>query len=357
VPEVFWRDRDYVGAEVRELADRMFDLHLMTPASADALRWAADHAGEGLDLSGQKFVVMGAAAELAPTPHLLAAGATVLWLDVVEPALVPDAFAGTLHFVPGGADLLAQPAEIVATIAAFADQDPVHVGMFAYAAGQGREWRLEAAMNAVARAIPRELLASIAVYVSPTSAIASHPHDARVATERAVPGWQRGLERLGVLHPNHARVGDVAVAQSIVQLQGASYQAAQYVAKILAAEAFALGAEADRRVPIVSANVAGITNTSSMSEPVFQAGFAGAWHFRDEIFEPRTTRWLSALVMLHDLLEPKARPDPEHPERLFHRQIHGGVYSGHYRLEDAIRVAALIGLTKRPGLIPGFFRR
>lgn len=357
LPSVHWRDGSFEGAGVRELADRLLELHLLTEPAAAALRWMADYASAGLDLSDHKFVVMGAGAELAPTAHLLAAGATVLWIDVVEPKLPTEAFSGTLHFVPDGADLLAQPAEIVATIEAFAEGDPVHVGMFAYAAGHGREWRLEAAMNAIARALTRERLASISIYVSPTSAIVSHPDDARLALERPIPIWQRPLARFGALRENHVRVGEVAVAQAIVQLQGASYQAAQYVAKILAAEAFACAPDASRRVPIVSANVAGITNTSSMSEPVFQAGFAGAWHFGDEIFEPRSTRWLAALLMLHDLLAPDARLDPAHPERLFHRQIHGGVYTSRWRLEDAIRVAALIGVAKRPALIPAFFRR
>lgn len=357
-PDVPWRRKRWDLGRLPALIDGMFDAHLLTPPAAEALRWTTEQIeNERLDLRGHKFVVLGAAAELAPTPHLLAAGAEVLWIDLVAPTLGPGDFAGKLHHVEGGADLLTQPGEIVATIEAFAGGEPINVGMFAYAAGRGREWRLEAAMNTITRSVERGLVRSASVYISPTSAIASHPHDVEVSRGRGRPAWQAPLWATGLCKPTHVLAGDVGVARSIVQLQGASYQAAQYVAKILVAEAFACAPDEKRRLPRVSANVAPITNTSSMSEPVFQAGFAGASHFAVDIFVPESTRWLAALVMLHDLLHPDAAPDPAHPEAIFHRQLHGGVYSMPAQLEDAIRIAALIGMAKKPGLIPKFFKR
>jgi hypothetical protein len=344
---------------VADLAASLLERRLLTaPAAAALSRVVERRALGGLDLSGERFALLGARAELAPTRHLLAAGAEVLWIDVVDPPPQIELGSGTLHWVEGGTDLLAQPGEIGRTIAAFAGGRPVHIGMFAYAAGHGREWRLEAAMNAITHALPRELVASVTIYVSPTSAIAAQPEDARASSDRARtrPAWQRALRRLGVLRPAHVGRGDVTVARAIVPLQGASYQAAQYVAKILVAEVFACGPDETRRVPRVSANVAGITNTSSMSAAVFQAGFLGAPAFGVEVFEPATTRWLSALLMLHDLYEPEGRPDPSRPATLFERQIHGGVYAMADGLDETIRVAALLGLVRRPSLLPGLLR-
>ena len=63
----------------------------------------------------------------------------------------------------------------------------------------------------------------------------------------------------------------------------------------------------------VSANVAGITATRSLLHPLFQAGFLGAPSFGIEIYEPATTRLLSGLLTLHDVLHegaPGAALDP-----------------------------------------------
>ena len=333
---------------VRDLVDRLAAEHAMTPKAAEALRWTLDQAAGGLDLSGRKFVLLGAGAELAPTPVLLAAGADVLWIDIDTPRLDPASYRGTLRYVEGGADILTQPREIVATIEAFAGDDPVTIGMFAYAAGRGREWRLEAAMNAITRALPRDRVAGVGIYISPTSAARIVPEDVEEASRRriAAPRWQALLGRTRALGPGQVEHGDVRVSRAIVPLQGASYQAAQYVAKTLVAEAFATS----RRVGTVSANVAGITNTGSMSVSVFQAGFVGAKLFGVRIFEPAATRWLSGLLLLHDLLrEDTDLCDP--PSKLFERQIHGGVYCMPWALDDAIRFAAIYGFARKPRLI------
>jgi hypothetical protein len=343
----------FAGPDARALVDRLEDEHAMTPAAADALRWILVHAGEGLDLSGRKFVLLGAGAELAPTPLLLAAGADVLWIDIADPKLDPADFRGTLRYVEGGSDILTQPREIAATIEAFAGDDAVALGLFAYAAGQGREWRLEAAMNAITRALPRDRVSGVGIYISPTSAARIVASDATEAERRrtAAPLWQRLLARSRALGPAHVERQDVRVARAIVPLQGASYQAAQYIAKTLVAEAFATS----RRVGTVSANVAGITNTGSMGISVFQAAFVGAKLFGVRIFEAATTRWLSGLLLLHDLLHGEANlTDP--PTKLFERQIHGGVYCMPWALDDAIRFAALYGFAHKPSLIANTIR-
>lgn len=335
------------------LVDRLEQGHDLTPRAAQALRWALDRARDGLDLSGRKFVVLGAAAELAPTPILLAAGADVLWIDVDNPPSDPSTFRGKLHYARGGSNLLTQTRQIVATIEAFAGDDTVSVGMFAYAAGGGREWRLEAAMNAITQALPRGRVDGVGLYISPTSAAQVVREDVVESQRRraAAPLWQRALAKTGALGAPMEQRGEVHVARALVPLQGASYQAAQYLAKVLAAEAFATS----RRVGPVSANVAGITNTGSMSLSVFQAAFIGAKLFGVRIFAPETTRWLCGLLLVHDLLN-RDVPTLDDPADLFARQIHGGVYTLPFATNDAIKFAAMYGLTRRPKLLAAAVR-
>lgn len=343
--------RVFRGAQVRGLIDQLVKERALTRPAAQGLRWACDQ--QELDLRGRKIVLLGAGAELSPAPLLLAAGAEVLWIDLTDPTIDEADHRGTLHYAKGGADLLTQPQEILATIRAFAGADAVSVGMFAYAAGKGREWRLEASMNAIVNALPRGSVDAVGLYISPTSAACVHPDDADAGRgwKSEAPLWKKALSRTRALRPGYAEENGKAVSRAIVPLQGASYQAAQYIAKALAAEAFAT----TRRVEVVSANVAGITNTRSMSLPVFQAGFVGAPLFGIRIFETETTRWLSGLLLMHDWLNPEARS--EDPAALFERQIHGGVYTTGHVLLDVIKVAAVYGFARKPSLIAAMARK
>ncbi|MFZ5439576.1 MAG: hypothetical protein ACOZQL_06190, partial [Myxococcota bacterium] len=136
------------------------------------------------------------------------------------------------------------------------------------------------------------------------------------------------------------------------------YQAAQYLTKIISGEVLATSGLGGQPITL-SANVAGITNTRSLSHPLFQAGFEGAPLFGVRIFEPTTTRALAGLLMLHDLLNPDApgaaarpfRSELERARAVRSEQLHGGVYDLPWQFESAVRSAAVIGLGKRPGLL------
>jgi hypothetical protein len=77
------------------------------------------------------------------------------------------------------------------------------------------------------------------------------------------------------------------------------------------------------------------------------------------IFEPDTTRALSGLLMLHDLLNPAApgaathsHASPADRARAVRReQIHGGVYDLPWQFESAVTTAAVLGVGKRPDLL------
>jgi hypothetical protein len=357
-PQLSYRGRTYVGAELAQLADRLREDHQLTSAAADALRWMAkEFLHSPVDLSGERFVLLGAAAELSPAPYLLQAGARVLWVDRAPP---PDTdWPGTVVHDPAAADLLANPGAILAAIRREAEHGPVRLGLYAYAPGKGRELLLAASMNAMVDALPAEAVASVALLVSPTTPGEVQPED---QTDRAnrrsrSPRWQRAMARTGLLRePAHHREGNTEISRSIVSLQGPTYLAAQYLTKMMVAERWMV----DRAPMRVSANVAGITHTSSLEHPLFLAGFLGAPVFGVEVFQPDQTRVLSTLIMLHDVLNPDAPgADPTGGEaaqarRLVSQAVHGGVRSLPFVFEHVIRTAAVIGLARRPSLL---FRR
>ena len=351
--------RVYRGAEVRGLVDRLFAEHHISAPARDGLTWILQHIekqGGTLDLRGHRFALLGASAEISPAPLLLAAGAEVLWIDVKT----PPHQAGVTH-TQQPSDLLGDPVAVAALVRQFADKGPVHVGLLAYAPGKGRELGLAAVMTALVQTLGPEVVRSAFVFISPTSPAEVQSEDRAVIARRhaAPPMWQRALAMSRVLkRPGFAGHDHNAIANSIISLQGQGYQAAQYFAKIAAAETWAVdGLEG---TPItVSANVAGITNTRSLTHPLFQLAFVGAPSFGLRVFATETTRALAGLLMIHDLLNPQAPGaagrvygSPEEKVRaLRSQQLHGGVYDQPFQFESIVRVGAIIGMGKRPSLL------
>lgn len=345
--------RVYRGLEVLALVDQLTAAHQLTDAAARGVRWTVEHLdarGGTLDLRGERFALIGASAELSPAAMLLEAGATVRWLDVKPPTL--PASAGRVIASERADDLLAHPREVLAALEAFAAEGPIHLGFFAYAPGASRELRLAGAMDALTEALDPSLVRSVACFVSPTSPGELQAEDLAWMRERKPAAWQRGLEAVRALRGPGAFGG---VSRALISLQGAGYQAAQYLAKLIAAEVLACSG----RPWALSMNVAGITNTRSLSHPLFQAGFVGAPLFGVRIFEPGTTRALNGLLMLHDLLNPAApgaaarvhTPELERAKAVRSQQVHGGVYGMPWQFESAVQSAAVIGLGRRPQLL------
>jgi hypothetical protein len=373
IPRVPYRGRTWTGSELRELVALLRDEARISDPVVTAIDWLLDHAvnaaGE-IDLEGRRVAVIGAAAELAPTPLLLEAGAEVLWIDTVDPpeSLAKDStLSGRVSAPASPTDLLEGPSAIAATLRAFAEEGPVDVGLYAYAPGRGREWRLTESMNAIVDSLPDGALRSVGLLISPTTPASVRPETLAAADQRHRdrPLWQRGLEAAGLLGRGAWEgEGDARVFRNVVSVQGVGYQAAQYVGKTLAVERWASCGPTGQAGPVpVSANVAAITMTRSLSHPVFEAAFAGATAFGVETFEPGTTRALNGLLFIHDLLNPAApgalggsADSFERAQRLHDQQVHGGLFALPYALEPTIQVGAVIGLGRRPGLIPPFVR-
>jgi hypothetical protein len=348
--EVTCDGRTYRGLEVLELVDQLTAAHQLSHAAARGIRWTVEHfesRGGTLDLTGEKFALIGASAELSPAEMLLRAGATVRWLDVKPPSL--PASAGRVIASEQRDDVLEHPREVLAALDEFSEGGPVHLGFFAYAPGASRELRLAGAMDALTEVIDPERVKSVSCFVSPTSPGELQPEDAAWMNERVPTMWQRGLARVKALRAPGAVGG---VSRAIISLQGAGYQAAQYLAKLISAEVLACSG----RPWALSMNVAGITNTKSLSHPLFQAGFVGAPLFGVRIFEPVTTRGLNGLLMLHDLLNPEARvnasaSEVERAKAVRAKQVHGAVYGMPWLFESAVQSAAVIGLGRKPQLL------
>ena len=371
-PSVPFDGRDFGGADLGALGELLVARDLATPAIAEALAWISANALDAqgrLDLAARRFALLGAGAEIAPTRLLLAAGAEVFWIDLAPPPerwLTDDALSGRLVTSAGLGDLLAKPREIAALLAEFASQGAIDCGLFAYAPGAGREWRLASAMNVIVDSLGPERVRSAAVYISPTHPAELSKHELGVAARRslAMPAWQRALGAVGALgKPGQLDAPGAPVQRSVVAIQGASYQAAQYVEKLLAMERWAAyGISARGGEAALSANVAGITRTRSLEHPLFAAAYVGCGAFGVETFAPETTRPLAALLMLHDLLNPKAAgaPGPERartPRALFAQRIHGGVVGLPFDLQPMLVAAGAIGFGKRPALLGGLLRR
>lgn len=362
-PQLVYRGERWSAQQIPELGERLMLRHIITPAAADALTWLAD---EQLDqgtlrLTGRKIVVLGANAEMAPTRAWLEAGAEVLWLDVVPPPsdwLESFRPAGRLCWPrEGSADLLTAPQALLATIVEFADGQPVDLGLYAYAPGQAREMRLTGAMNAIVDALPRELIASVTMLVSPTTPTSLTTTDQELVDRRrqSRPAWEAMLAAAGLLGRGGGfeAIADAAATRTVVSIQGASYQAAQYLGKIMTAECWACHGAPDEDAPHplrVSANSAAITRTRSLNHPVFAAAFGGAGAFGVESFTPRQSRAVNGLLAVRDWLH----PETPLPGAI---RVHGGLHTLPYPLEPALRVAAAFGFARSPRLLRGLFRR
>jgi hypothetical protein len=358
-PNLIYQGERHGAESLAELGELLAVRGIVTRPAARALTWVGSHLLDSgrLDLSGRRIAVLGGGAEMAPTRFWLEAGADVLWLDMVPPPedwRTADGMAGRLHWPESRVDLLAEPEKVRATLMKFAEGGPLDLGLYAYAPGQARELLLTGTMNALVDSLPSEQVASVTLLVSPPTPTGLSAEDlsdmqARLA---ARPGWEAALGNLGLLGRGggSARVGDGAATRTVVGIQGASYQAAQYLGKILTAEAWA-GRRNERGGSgfRVSANTAAITRTRSLDHPVFAAAFGGAAAFGVETFVPRLSRRINGLLSVHDWLHPEA-PVPGTV------RVHGGIHTLPYPLDDALKVAAAIGFVRSPRLLKGLVK-
>ena len=361
-PSLVYRGERWEATRLAELGALLVERGMVTADAGEALAWISREALDAgtLRLAGRKIAVLGGGAEMAPTRLWLESGADVLWLDTRPP---PNSWretqnlSGRLYWSEDSVDLLTKPQEVLATLIAFADGAPLDLGLYAYAPGKARELRLTTSMNAMVNALPRELIASVTMLVSPTTPAALSSQDMAAVRARieSRPLWESMCARIGMLGRGggSVTVGKATTTRTVVAIQGASYQAAQYLGKVLIAECWAEHgqlAPADPQPLRVSANTAAITRTRSLAHPVFAAAFGGAAAFGVETLVPRQSRRLNGLLAVRDWLHPTL-PTPGAV------RVHGGIHTLPYPLGSALRVAAVIGFARSPRLLRGLIAK
>jgi hypothetical protein len=352
-------DREFVGrAAITEWFDSMHDAGLMTNPAREGLTWAIERSDDvgwiEHHLHGEKFALLGGTAELSPLGELLAAGADVFTTsrsdkkpeELIAQDIAQNSPAGRLFYASEGSDLLKQwPAIANTIIENFSEGRKIHVCALAYAGGQGQEWRLSAAMDAVIRRIRAAgLLASVTYYLSPSviteiSAQTAELSEARFRKSYTVAKRVLNTIALGCLwQPNVIEVAGRRWSKSMLSMQGASYIGANLFGKIYPAEFYSETFDNTGDPIVVSANVGPISWTRSTNVEATRAILSHLGDFGIHVFESAATRKLMYLLMIHDLFRvPRSRG------ALFEKQIHGGVFTSPWSLDA---VAKLIYLRK-----------
>ncbi len=360
-PNFVYQGERWQGKQFAQLGSLLVSRNVISAAAGSALTWMAQQVlSDGqIDLSERKIAVLGGGAEMAPTRLWLEAGADVLWLDTKPPPQewqTQTALSGRVFWPAENVDLLTEPQAVLATLQEFAGGSPLDLALYAYAPGKAREIRLTACMNALVDALPTELVASVTILVSPTTPTGLNQQDLAATQARLAsrPKWEALLARSGLLGTGGGSVvvGKAATTRTVVNIQGASYQAAQYLGKILMAQSWSTFGQlsaADPQPLRVSANTAAITRTRSLDHPVFAAAFGGAAALGVETLTPRQSRSLNGLLAVHDWLNPDT-------PCVGQVRVHGGLHTLPYPLGQALRVAAAIGFARSPRLLKGLLR-
>ena len=321
---------------------------------------------EWLDLSDLKFAVLGAASEMGPFGSLCSWGATVMALDLPRPDLwthileTARAGSGTV-LVPvsgensgdiatrAGIDLLTHAPEARAWLTQ--TEDPFTLGNYVYADG-ATFVRLAAAVDSLVAAVVAERPdVSLAYLATPTDVYAV-PEElaaaARATGRRSLASRPlRALSGARLYSPNYQQLVDGedgrrwGISDSLVPIQGPNYALAKSLQRWRAVVAREDGV-------VTSANVAPASSTTSVTKNrMLAAAYRGAPAFGVEIFEPGTTRVLTAALLVHDLRNQSSAAHPaaplRHPYDLF---VEGAAHGGIWRLPHQPRSILPLGLIR-----------
>ncbi len=376
-----YRGQRLQGDALRAQIARWEARGILEPDCAEALLRVLNHP-EWLDLSDRALVLLGAGAEAGPLAPFSRWRATIVAVDVADPArwqriaelmaagngtlivplrqpVAPDA-APAQWSQCAGADLLTQTPELAAWLLSL--NIPLDIATLAYLDGE-RHARVALAMDAIVATVsaarPDTTLMSMAtptdlVVVGESiaqaalrNAAATHPLRALATGAARVLSGGRLLQphlRGLIASSNGQRYG---IVDGLFIEQGPNYALAKRLQQWRALIARASGQR-------VSINVAPSTMTRSViKHPALKAGYNGADLFGVEIFAPETTSALMAALWVHDLRYPGSAANPAtpltHPLDLITAQAcHGGLWRSGFLPRSAMPIAALIGIMRRP---------
>lgn len=360
------------GDTLRRQIDRWEVDGVIEPTFAQAL-WRVQAHPEWIDLSDQRFALLGAQAEMAPLLWLLRWRATVYAIDlpcaatwqrlgrlahagngVLHAPCAPDAAAGDFA-TESGADLIVNAPEIAAWLAQ--SEGPLTVGAYAYRDG-AQHVRVAAAMDAIqTRLATQHDHVTLAMLATPTDAYAVpatalQAAHARFATRGPVARAARfatagrGFARNGNVLAD-ASGGDVSgvggVVDALIVQQGPNYVLAKRLQHWRALVARSTGTR-------VSIHVAPPTLTGSvLKNKLIAAAYQTAHRFGVQTFDPATAAALMAALLVHDLRHADAIANPattlEHPLQLLnHAACHGGLWRMPFAARSALPIAGALGL-------------
>ncbi|MFP5351186.1 MAG: hypothetical protein ACLGIB_01310 [Actinomycetota bacterium] len=364
--------RHLSGDALLQRLDRWVETGIIEPSCREAVASVVAEP-DWLDLSGTRFVLMGAASEMGPLESLTRWGAEVIAIDLPRPELwarilkVAEQGSGVVHVpVPSphdgdlgslarlaGADLLTETPEIRTWVASFGG--PMVVGNYVYADGS-TFLRLATALDALTSSLQDDVSdVSIAYLATPTDvfAVPQEVVDASRARARSkIAVLPRAISKGAVFQPNYrstVRSDDGAtwgISDVLVPQQGPNYSLAKMMQRWRAIEA-------KRQGRLVSANVAPATKTRSVvKNKVLAAAFRGASAFGVEVFAPETSRALMSALLAHDLRNPTAAAQPSvelgHPFELFTQgAAHGGLWRIAYEPRSVLPLAVGFGIVRR----------
>jgi hypothetical protein len=337
-----YRGRELRGADLRAQLDEWVARGVMEPSAAAAVREVIGHP-EWLVLPGRTVAVLGAGAEMGPLPAVLGWGGTVLAVDLPRPELwrrvygIAEKSAGRLSAV--GADLLSEMPAVARWI--LGHEGRLVLGDYVYAPGAAYA-RLAAAVDAltdyVARRRPDTAIAKLA---TPTDVFAVPGEAVAQATDR----WRRRTRRARMTHrlsggrllrPNYPRAAEPGVCDSLVAQQGPNYALAKRLQR--------WRATVGRRGGVVGFSVAPPTRTRSVtSNRLLAAAYAGAHLFDVEVFQPATSNTLMAVLLVHQLRNPRPAGRPVWTDEAY-AAAHGGLWRTAYEPRTALGLAAVRGL-------------
>jgi hypothetical protein len=366
------------GDVLRRQLDRWEADGIVEPSFAQAL-WRVQAHPEWLDLSDQRFALLGAQAEMAPLAWLLRWRANVYAVDLPRAEIwqrmirLAHAGNGALHLPcatdPGadadharlaqhaGVDLIDRTPEIAAWLAAV--EGPLTVGAYAYLDG-AQHVRVSAAMDAIQAALAAlRKDVTLAMLATPTDVYAVPAAVLRMSHERfARRGWSARAARFATLGRAFARNGVVlpgldaagnetigGIVDTLVTEQGPNYALAKRLQHWRALVAREQGTR-------VSIHVAPPALTGSvLKNKLIAAAYRAAYRFGALAFEPATAAALMAALLVHDLRHADAPANPNvplaHPLQLLNdAACHGGLWRMPYSARSALPVAAAIGMLR-----------
>jgi hypothetical protein len=350
------------GDDLSRQLDKWVEAGIVEPSCADAVRAVASNP-DWLDLSDLRFVLLGAASEMGPLRSLCRWGADVVAIDLPRPELwrritqIAREGAGRLHapvpiegssaeLVDGaGADLLTQTPEVATLLHDL--EGPFVVGNYVYADG-ATFVRLAAGVDALVQSLASwGALEALAYLATPTDvfAVTEDVVDGARSKQTSRGSLVRTLSAGRLYQPQYREMvqGDGrkwGLYDCLVPQQGPNYALAKTMQRWRAIVAERSGLK-------VSANVAPATLTHSvLKNKVLAAAYAGAGRFGVEIFEPRTSSALEAVLLVHDLRAGARRR--AHPYDLFvEGAAHGGLWRMPHEPRSVLPLAVVGGMMRR----------